>query len=64
MTIWYPIEVDEVPESCAKCPCQWCSLPWKKSSYEPTIKTRYMTKRHEDCPLMTDEEVMQKISGK
>lgn len=51
MVVWYKTKMEELPESCAKCSFQWCRLPCKNNSYEPIIKKKYMTQRHESCPI-------------
>lgn len=51
MSLYYIVDMDKMPESCNQCKLHFCSLPLKKSKYEPEIKKEYTTKRHKECPL-------------
>lgn len=49
--IIYITEMTEIPSSCKDYPMEDCRLPLKARRYKPTLKKRYTTKRHSDCPL-------------
>lgn len=58
-TIWFRTTLKEMPENCKECPCHWCGLPLKRNpkwGYSDQVKKRYLTKRHEDCPLRQEDE--------
>lgn len=51
--IWFKTCLDAIPDSCKDCACHWCYLPLKKRKwgYSDELKKKYLTQRHEDCPL-------------
>ena len=50
--IVYMTEITEMPANCVDCVMRECALPLKARVYTPTIKKRYASKRHPDCPLL------------
>lgn len=58
MAIWFETKLEKIPENCKDCKCHWCSLPLKKSyyGYADELKKKYITQRHEDCPLKIKED--------
>ena len=56
MGIYYKVKLDKLPENCNRCPLHWCRLPCKLGVYEFVLKKKYMTQRHEDCPLEVKED--------
>lgn len=54
--IAYKTSLEKLPENCKDCTCHWCRISCKKSTYEPTIKKEYWSKRHENCPLIETNE--------
>ena len=49
--IVYITEMVEMPANCVDCVMEECVLPLKARVYTPTIKKRYVSRRHPDCPL-------------
>lgn len=51
--VWFKTHLDAIPDSCKDCACHWCYLPLKKRKwgYSDELKKKYLTQRHEDCPL-------------
>ena len=49
--IVYVTEMAEMPANCVNCVMRACALPLKARVYTPTIKKRYVSRRHPDCPL-------------
>lgn len=49
--IVYMTEMAEMPANCVDCVMRECALPLKARVYTPTIKKRYASKRHLDCPF-------------
>lgn len=49
--IVYVTEMAEMPANCVNCVMRECALPLKARVYTPTIKKRYVSRRHPDCPL-------------
>lgn len=50
----YPVNIEELPESCLNCPCHWCYLPMCRNRQGITnkVKKPYLTDRHKECPLI------------
>ena len=51
--VWFKTHLDAIPDSCKDCACHWCYLLLKKRKwgYSDELKKKYLTQRHEDCPL-------------
>lgn len=56
------IITNNIPESCVECYSLNCSLPYPKNSYKDKVKKKYITQRHEDCPLKSIDGLIEKIN--
>ena len=56
MAIYIKTDMEEFPENCLDCPAIHCTLPYKKNTYKDEVKKAYLSKRHEDCPLVEKED--------
>lgn len=50
--ILYPTKMENLPNSCLDCHCEWCSLPLQKRRNDVRLKKEYLSKRHKECPLI------------
>lgn len=55
--ILYKTKMDKMPQSCLECGIDWCGLPLKANKYEPEMKVKYKKCRHENCPLISMNEL-------
>ena len=53
----------DMPENCIKCNSMNCFLPYKKNTNREVVKKKYMTVRHEDCPLKSVDELIELIES-
>ncbi len=49
--IVYITGMPELPANCRDCMMDQCGLPLKARVHTPTIKKRFLSRRHPDCPL-------------
>ena len=51
MKVYYETNMERLPDNCKECTFEMCTLPLKSNTYKSIVKKKYLTKRHEECPL-------------